>query len=313
MSDDNHPHLRPALQVRRLPWLLFLFLGAVFFLAYHDLSLSKKGIDNYNSSVDAIIAVATTGSLVHRIAKLSLVIFAISSLIFHRDNRRLRIDGPLGWIVLIFVAWAYISLIWAADFPFTLEKLTIFAVLCVAAVAIVRRLSLREIILWTFFSSALFLFIGAFAEVVSGTFRPFASGYRFAGSLGPNGEGIECGLLLLSAVAAAGVEKRWRALFWSCGLVGFVFLILSGSRTAFAAVLLSLIVYLTAVSSRAAKIATAFSLGVMSCFLLLYLGAGLLPELKSAVNLGRENADKVDSLESRSIVWEGVGRYIRKR
>ena len=312
MSYNNYPHTGLALKVGRPPWLLFLFLTAVFFLGFHDLSDAKRGIDNYNLSQDDIVA-TVKGSLVPHIAQLSLGIGAIVSMIRHRTNRRLRIDGPLGWILLSFVGWAFISSIWAEDLPLTLQRLGGFGILCIAVVAIVRRLSLREIILWTFFSTACFLFIGIFAEILFGTFRPFASGYRFAGTLHPNLQGIDCGLLLLSAVAAADVERRWRALFWACASLGFAFLVLTGSRTALAAAMFALVVYLAAVRSRRSKIAMAGGLSIISCFLLLFLGAGLLPELKSAVLLGRDDPGNAESFSGRTKIWESVGYYIRQR
>lgn len=320
MTYNTNPHTGPIFKAGRPPWLLFLFLTAVFFVNYHDLSNNyhdlsnvRGGIDNYNASVDNITAAVAKGSLVRRITLLSLGIVAIVILVRDRANRRLRFDGPLPWLLLSFIVWAFLSSVWAEDLLLTLRRLAVFGILCIAAVAFARRLSPREIILWTFFSTALFLFIGVLAEVFFGTFHPFASGYRFAGSLHPNGQGIECGLLLLSAVAAADLEKRRRTLFWGSAFVGFAFLILTGSRTALAAALLAVVVYLAAVRSRALKIAMACSLSLICCFLLLFLGAGLLPALKSAIQLGRDDAGSVDSFNGRIMVWEDVAYYIRQR
>jgi O-antigen ligase len=289
---------------------MFLFLAAVFFLVYQDLSSSK--IDNYNRSEDDIITAVTEGSLVRRIALLSLGLFAIVNLVRHRAEGRLRIHGPLGWILLGFAAWAFLSLIWAEDIALTFRRLVVFGILCIAAVAVARRLSLREIILWTFFSTTLFLVIGVSAEVLLGTFRPFASGYRFAGTLHPNGQGINCALLLLSGVAAADVEKYRRTIFRACALLGFVFLILTASRTSFAAALLALAVYLGAVCSRTTKIAMAYALSIAFCVLLLVLGNAFLPNLKSAVMLARDDST-FDSFNGRNIIWEECAYYVARR
>jgi O-antigen ligase len=313
MSYPNHFHIGFALKVGRLPWLLFLFLTAVFFLGFHDLSYAKKEIGNYNMSQDEMVASVVEGSLGHRIALLSLGIVAIFSLIRHRTNRSLHIDGLLGWILLSFVVWAFISSLWAADSLLTLKRLVAFGILCIAALATVRRLSLREIILWIFFTTAVFLFIGFLAELLFGTFKPLASGFRFAGSLHPNAQGINCGLLLLSGVAAAEVERRWRALFWTCAFLGLVFLVLTGSRTALAAAVLALVVHVAAASSRKSKIAMACSLSIASCFLLLFLGARSLPGLKSAIPLGRDDPYSLETFNGRTMVWEDVNYYIRQR
>ena len=176
MSYDNHRHAGPAVKVGRPPWLMFLFLAAVFFLVYHDLSYSKKGPDNL-SQEDIVTGVAE-GSIVRRIGLVSLGLFAIVSLVRYRADDCLRIRGSLGWILLCFAAWAVLSLFWTEDLALTVRRLLVFGILCIAAVAVARRLSPREIILWTLFSTALFLVIGFAAEVILGTFRPFASGYR---------------------------------------------------------------------------------------------------------------------------------------
>ncbi len=170
--------------------------------------------------------------------------------------------------MLFFAGWAVLSLAWAEDTALTFRRLVVFAILCLAAAAIARRYSLREIVLLTFFCSILFLLIGVSAEILLGTFRPFAPGYRFAGTLHPNHQGINCALLLLSGVAAADTEKRGRMLFRACALLGLVFLILTASRTTFAAAMLALALYLAAVSSRWAKTALGLGLGIAFCVLL---------------------------------------------
>jgi exopolysaccharide production protein ExoQ len=314
MGYNNRPRKGPALQVGRPPWLMFLFLAALFFLVYHDLSSSKKfkELDNVKSFEDMIITDVAEGTLVRRIALLSLGLFAIVSLVRHRANGRLRIHGPLGWILLSFAAWALLSPVWAEDLPLTLRRLVVFGIFCIAAVAVARRLSLREIILWAFFSTTLFLVIGVLTELVLGTFRPFATGYRFGGTLHPNGQGINCALLLLSGVAAADVEKYRRTLFRACALVGFVFLILTASRTSFAAALLALAVYLGAVCSRATKIAMAYALSMAFCVLLLVLANASLPGLMSAVTLGRNDSTVDFSFNGRAGVWEDVGYYVHQ-
>ncbi len=190
----------------------------------------------------------------------------------------------------------------------TLRRLVAFGVFCIAAAAIANRFSTREIVLWTFFVTALFLLIGISAEVLLGTFRPFSSGYRFAGTIDPNNQGVNCALLLLSGVAAANVDKRRRMLFRLCALIGFIFLILTASRTSFAAAILALAAYLAAECSGRAKIAIAYALGIAFCVLLLALGNATLPVLKSGAMLGREDSG-VDSLHGRTGIWDDVGYY----
>ena len=313
MSCSNCLRTGSALQVRRPPWLLFLFITVVLLLSYHDLSHAKNFIGDYNESQDELIANVVDGSLIHRIALLSLGIVAIVSLIRNRASGRPRIGGTMGWLLLTFATWAFISPIWAEDLSLTIRRVVAFGILWIAALAVVRRASLREIILWLFLSTTLFVFIGIAAEMVFGTFRPFASGYRFAGTMHPNYQGMQCGLLMLSAMAAADAEIRWRAIFWACALLGFVLLILSGSRTSLAATLVAFAVYVTMISTRRTKatILLCFSMPLFALFAL--FGPVLQPNLKSAILLGRDDPASVDSFTGRTMIWEDVGYYIRQR
>jgi exopolysaccharide production protein ExoQ len=312
MSIGNHSSTEPALQVGRTPWLIFLFLAAVFFSLGHDLSYSENAINNYNLSEEALVAKVADGSLLRQTALLSLGIFAIVSLVRHRADCRIGINGPLGCILLGFAGWALFRPLWADDLTLTLKRSVVFGILCIAAAAIARRFSFREIVLWTFFSTFLFLAIGFLAEVFLGTFRPWASGYRFAGTIHPNAQAVNCTLVLLSGMTAADMEEHRRTIFRVCALFGFVFLILTTSRTAFAAALCAVVVYLGAVCSRHAKIVMAFSLTMVFGFLFLSLGNGLLPDLKGALMLGRGSSD-VDSFNGRTGIWDGVAPYIQQR
>jgi exopolysaccharide production protein ExoQ len=312
MNYANHPHPASALHGERSPWLIFLFLAFVFFLVYHDLSYSKKTIDDLRASEDQFATVVAEGSIVRRVALLSLGLFAIVSLVRHRADGRIRLYRPLGWILVSFAAWALLSLTWAEDFSLSLRRLVVFAIVCLAAAAIARRFSFREIVLWTVSSSTLFLVIGVLAEVFLGTFRPFASDYRFAGTVPPNSQGISCALLVLSGLAAADLEKRRRITFRACALLGFVFLILTASRTSIAVCLLTLVIYLGAVSSRALRIAMTYSFCIALCFSLLILGNTFLPKLQSAVIAGRD-ISTVGTFNGRTGIWDDVTYYIRQR
>jgi O-antigen ligase len=312
MSSNSHSLPKRALEAGRTPWLVYLFLAIVLFFVYHDLSNARNGIGNYDASEDVIAGVVAEGSVSRRIALVSLAIFAIVTLIRHRADGRLRIKGALGWILVGYAAWALASPLWAEDRALTLTRVTVFAILCVAAVAIARLFSLREIILWAFYTSGAYLAVGVLAEVLFGTFHPFASGYRFAGTLHPNGQGINCALLVLSGIAAAHVEKRKRMLYRICALVGFVFLVLAASRTAFAAALLAVALYIGAVSAKRTRIAMAYALSIVFCILILFLANGFLPNLKAAIMLGRDDTG-LSSFNGRTGVWDEIRPYVQQR
>jgi O-antigen ligase len=268
--------------------------------------------DGYKPSEDTLTASVGDGSPTRRVALISLGVFAVITLIRHRTAGQLRINGILGWVLLGFLLLAVLSPIWAEDRVLTLTRVAGLAIICIAAVAMVRHFSLRGIVSWIVFASGSYVLIGVLLEIFFGNFHPLATGYRFAGTLHPNAQGVNCGILLLSAMAAANVEKQRRRLFWICAFGGFVFLVLTASRTAFAAVLLTLAVYLGVVCSVRTKIVLAYTLAIVFCALGLVLGNAFLPDIKSAVMLGRDDASD-STLNGRAAVWEEIGHYVQKR
>lgn len=313
MRYSHRPSSGQVLQVRRSLLPLFLFLTVVFFFYGHNLSNAARAMGDYDRSAEYLVTMAAQGSPSHRIALLLLAVFAVVSLFRNWQAVRLRLASPLGWILLAFVAWTFLSSIWAQDTLFTVRRLMTFGVLCIASLALARRLSLREFVLWVFFSTSAFLIVGVVADMAYGTFQPFTSGYRFAGTLLPNGEGIECGLLLLSAVAAADMNRRRRLFFWACGLLGFVFLILTGSRTSLASTVLALVVYFSAVFSRRRKIVAVFGVAIAFLVLLPFLVNGSSSTLENAVLFGRNDPVSVDSFTGRTWIWAELMPYIGQR
>jgi exopolysaccharide production protein ExoQ len=273
--------------------------------------MSKRAGIGFGATESEIIRSVGEGELSKRIGFLCLGFFAVVSLVSHQ-GARLRANVLLGRTILFFLAWAVLSLAWTEDFALTSRRLVLLLMLCLAAAAIARRFSLREIILLTFFCTSLFLLIGVSAELLFGTFHPFVPGYRFAGTEHPNGSGITCALLALSGLAAADIYSSRRVFFRVCAVVGLVFLILTASRTASASALLALVVYVSLVTSRRTKTVLILGLATACCIFVAVLGSELLPDLKSAVMFGRDDFS-TDALNPRTHIWDEVIPYIERR
>jgi O-antigen ligase len=116
-------------------------------------------------------------------------------------------------------------------------------------------------------------------------------------------------------VVAAQLEKRRRILYWAGALLGFVFLILTQSRTGAISGFLALASYLTAVCSRFTKIATAYGLGIFICFVLLISVNGTPRSLKAAMSLGREESTvgSFESFNGRTDIWDACANYVARR
>lgn len=119
-------------------------------------------------------------------------------------------------------------------------------------------------------------------------------------------------MLLLSGITVAQSAKRGRILFLACILIGFVFLILTKSRTSFASAMLALFVYFALVSSIKRKLALILAVSLTFCLLLLLAGDALFPALWQGILLGREDATTY-TLTGRIPVWKECLSYIAER
>jgi len=148
MSYIYYPEARPAARNDRFPWLLFLFVSFALLVIFNWPLAIHSSVGEYNVAQE--ISLAGGSTLVRQLMLIALGLVAMVSLARRPADPLLRIDGLMGWLLIAFLAWSLISVTWAQDPSLTLKRLTSFFIICVAAVAIVRRLSLREILLWTF-------------------------------------------------------------------------------------------------------------------------------------------------------------------
>jgi O-antigen ligase len=174
--------------------------------------------------------------------------------------------------------------------------------LSLGAAAVGKHASPRDIILWLFMTTAVYMLIGLGCEIYYGKFLPLTPDYRFSGSLHPNHQGINCAIVVLTGFAASRSVNRGGAFFIVFALMAIVFLVLTGSRTAFASGMAGLLVYLSVVWSRSSKIALFFVLSTGFCLLLLLVGDKLFSAIWEGLLLGRESSS-TSSLTGRIPLW----------
>src|ERR1700722_10829128 len=118
MSYIYYPKMRRPVRRHSVPWLLFGVLSvALFFIAHFPVELHKTWDDFNNQSDEVIAQDYSSGSSVRQIVLISLVP--------RRSDRRLRMDGLLSWVLVIFTGWAVLSLAWSEDPPLTLKRVAI--------------------------------------------------------------------------------------------------------------------------------------------------------------------------------------------
>jgi len=167
--------------------------------------------------------------------------------------------------------------------------------------------------MWVFFATTAFLIIAIAVEIYTGAFQPWDSGYRFAGTQHPNDEGIECGLLVLSGLAASQLDKQRLWTYRSFAGGGLVFLLLTGSRTSLIATFLAVVVYLVMSGWTASKRVILVSSILGTGLLLASLATGLSPVVTNVLSKQRDGDDSVESFAGRTQIWQDVTEYILRR
>lgn len=294
----------------KAPWLAFVILGVMFFFVDgNDLfrTLSKKG------TVENSVTTVEEGRLDRRLGFLGLLAFA--GLDFFRKSRKsIRIHGGLGWLMVMFLAWAFYSLAWTEDFALTSRRFIVLLILFVSVLATARRFSVKDLLLWLFLTLAVYVSMGLVMEIIFGNFRPFDSEYRFAGTLHPNHQGINCALLLLIGVFLADYFQRARKYIWLVALLAAILLILTKSRTSFISVGVALAIYWSIKSSKINKFATIAGVIIGLATLLLIFDAAIFSALQNMILLGRESdAESVYSLTERVPLWKTCFDFIGQR
>jgi len=226
-----------------VPLLIMVLVTALFFMSDHTLTAPQMAVENSTMAItlDALQGISE-GSIWRRVAFFGFGIFGVAAIAW-RPRWHVRIKGALAWSVLLYLGWACLSLAWTDDPGLTVRRLAVLALISVGVAGLLHQLTRQGIVALITFSSLSYLVIGFVNELAKGTFVPLASGYRFAGTLHPAEQGINCSFLILGAICMADCVRRHRRFFFGCAAFGIVFLLLTRSRTAAGTLLVAGFIY----------------------------------------------------------------------
>jgi exopolysaccharide production protein ExoQ len=285
-------------------------VGVAFFLVEHNLVVSR--LEMYGTTQEELEVNAAGGKLSHQVGFLLIGLLGVGLLI-RREGRPWQVRGLLPLVIVLFAGWCLASTLWSTDPARTFKRAAILFLCLLGALGVGRALSLRELCRLALAVTASYAFVGLGTELVLGTWRPLGGEeYRFAGTLHPNGQGSNCALLCLSACCLLLDRPRaWPALV-ALILVGLGLLLLSGSRTSCAALVLGLVSLRLLRPSRA-LLAGALCLVLAACALGLGLVlAGKEPgALVDVVLLGR--TEHAGTLTGRTELWQELLPYAGRR
>ena len=307
-----------AVRVEKIPWFSLLVIASIFFYTMHDVRYTRyfaeRGSSGYvvtEEEAQQIMTGFEKGQLRNAVAYLALAVFGALSLAIGTQNR-FRVKDLLSGAVIFFMCWAFLSIFWAENRASTFNKLAILGLLCVGIAGVLKRFSDRDLVLLVFYGIGAYVAIGLLSEVAMGSFKPWISGYRFSGTCHPNGQALDCGLLLFAAWTLYRSDKR--RVYLAVAVAAFVLLVLTKSRTSIAGVLFAPVALWSLGSTRTHKAALAAFAGTAICFLLLIADVAM-PALQRGATLGRADTDvHAASLSGRADLWrEIVDGYVSQR
>ncbi|MBN1153677.1 O-antigen ligase family protein [candidate division KSB1 bacterium] len=291
-------------------WLFFLLLIILFYaIDGHSLHSSLRGKGSLSVATDVV----NEGRMERKLG--FFILFGIAMLSLFRNNRKsIRIDGYLGWLVILFFVWIIHSLAWSDDFSLTLRRVIVIVFIATASFAFAERFTMNAMMIWLFLATLIYSIFGLLTEISLSTFVPLQSDYRFAGTLHPNHQGMNCALTIISGLCLYRSELKSRKLILLSIAIAFILLFLTKSRTSFVGVILVLLIYAIFVFTKTLKISIIFISIIAFCLLTLFAGDVLLPAFEDAALMGREEEpDGVASLTGRTPLWTSCLSYINQR
>ena len=214
---------------------------------------------------------------------------------------------PLSLLLAAYVSWCAASYTWSDDAFLTLRKLAILLLMLAGAYGVALRCTLADIVWSVILCLTGTLLVGFVAEISQGMFRPWRGEYRFAGTLDPNGIGLEAATLALAAWIVP-YEGRRRT-FVRVALVGLAVtvVIMTKSRTTLAALVAGgmLAMLLRARGQQrwlivSGAVAAACVLGL----LLNFVSVADIQDSASVASMGRK--ENLSSLTGRWPLWQAV-------
>ena len=320
MTRDTHNTDAVPDVLKRLPLLVFAFVTVVFFITSHDFFRTRgagTGAEAFitgEERAEELLLQFETGQTYKALTYIAFGALSLLGMLSLQRFRPVGVRGLYGMAAVFFFLWCGLSVTWSFEPMITVNKLAIFVMLSLGAVFTAQRFRMEDLLLFVIFSSVVYLAVGVFAETLWGTFRPWASGYRFSGTIHPNGQGMNCALLFLASLFAAARYPQFRGRLVMLAILALAFLVFTKSRTPFAVSFTCLALYAVLWAPGSAKL----FLGTASAVLLLatpifYPVVG--PLIERVIMLGRTETtlDHTTQLSGRTDLWAECWHFIQER
>jgi hypothetical protein len=160
----------------------------------------------------------------------------------HSSGTPAQGSSPILRMMIVYGALCFFSVAWTDSVETTFPKLMQLACFGAGVIGLARCFTVRDLAKLALVVMALNLTVAVIVEVATGRFHPELSNYRFAGMTHPHTQGIQCGLLALSALALLRHTRRNVPLHIGLIAVGLLFLLLTKSQISCAAFFAAVVV-----------------------------------------------------------------------
>ncbi len=290
----------------RTLWLVFLLITAAFWVTNHNWDYPINVLQEPDARAEHV----AEGSTIRRTVFPVLGLWGLVMLMRTR-TRMPQVADAVGFALVFLAVWASLSVVWSMAPALTVRRLVSYAAFALAATALAARMPTRDLGRFIGLSTGIYLVLGVVSEIAHGTFQPHMAGFRLQGTQGHNSYAINCSLFVLSSLYLRNATPSSRRLFSLFTVAGLVLLVLTRSRTSFAALLVAVVAYLYLATPEVEKKVVA----IILCGVLL-MGVVVIGDasaVRSGLFLGRASEGNLDTLNGRLWVWMACRGYAGQR
>ncbi|MBC7785208.1 MAG: O-antigen ligase family protein [Burkholderiales bacterium] len=286
------------------PWAAALVLFSLFAGATWAWDASQRWYETSTGDVNAMVDRISDGQLSRQASFALLGLWGLCG-VFLPAQRPTRLKLLIAYPLMVFCAWAFISIMWSTDTQQTAKRLVVFGAMILAVLSTVRRYDAREVAQIAFIASGLTMLCGIGNEMrILITDSPVFSQWRFGGTMHPNHAGLNCLVVMLSSLYLYRFQKQ--RLFLLTFAIGTLILLVTKSRTALMASITGCGIFLL-LATTIPRAALGLLAGAWLIAGALWLSSlQMLPDLNDLASMGRDDIKKADvkQLTGRTDIWK---------
>lgn len=299
--------------------LIALVLGTAFFTNEVDWRISTY--EYYSLEADDIEALVAAGSNNRKVAYAAIGLLGAMLLVVG-GRQPWRLASPTMAFLATYLLICGASVAWSDDPALSLKRVAILGLCVVGALGVAKQLNARELLNLTIIIASFLVGMGVCTELALGTFRPFDSDYRLAGTVHPNTQGAYCAVLAMAGFfgakgAGAKGPTRGRMVYLAAFAVGMGLLLLTKSRASCAGCLVAMTAAWFLSAGRVARTLAGIGGPLAVCLVLiasLLAGTEVTSQLDQAARLGRSGLESsAEGFNGRVPLWTHLMSFVGDR